>query len=176
MRSYILWTLGGILLLCRAAMGMDLTPEAVGARTSFPGNTHAEHFFEAEICADWDLPWRWNLGSDWNLLTRLDTSAGWLQNRNVYSFLWTLGPGLALGRERWPVRLVGGGSPTLLSRYEFPDHDLGIPLQFTSYGGLEWDITSRFRLDYRYKHMSNGGLDGHNPGLNFHSVGLSYVF
>jgi len=87
-----------------------------------------------------------------------------------------IGPGLVLIRDSWPVHFVAGSDLTFLSRDEFPDKDLGIPVQFTTYAAVEWDLTARFRLQYRFTHMSNGGLDSHNPGLDFHLVGLSYVF
>jgi hypothetical protein len=63
-----------------------------------------------------------------------------------------------------------------LSQSDFGAKDFGVPFQFTSHVGLNWDVTSHWRLGYRFQHMSNAGLDAHNPGLNMHMFGLSYLF
>ena len=88
----------------------------------------------------------------------------------------TLGPSLVLGRRRLPLSVEGGISPTMLSEYEFASKNLGSIVQFTSHVGLSWEFAPHWRLGYRFQHMSNAGLGSHNPGLNLHVFGLSYVF
>jgi hypothetical protein len=88
----------------------------------------------------------------------------------------TLGPLLALGRERFPISVEGGSGPTLLSRWDFETKDFGDPVQFTSHIGLYWDIAQHWRLGYRFQHMSNAGISQRNPGLNLQVMALSYRF
>ena len=54
--------------------------------------------------------------------------------------------------------------------------NFGIPFQFTSHAGLNWEIGGQFGVGYRYQHLSNAHLSNHNPGLNLHGLVLSYRF
>ena len=125
---------------------------------------------------DWNLPWAWDLGATWKLQTRLDVAAGWLGEGDLSSAVISVGPILDLGREGFPVHLEGGVSPTGITRSLYATKDFGEPLQFTSHLGLYWDFATHFRAEYRFQHMSNAGFNHHNPGLNLHMLGVSYVF
>jgi Lipid A 3-O-deacylase (PagL) len=148
---------------------------SVGARVGFPAENTSNHFRQADTFLDYNL-WRWNLNENWRLQSRLEISAGWLWERGDDSFVGTLGPKLELSRERFPVSLEGGSSPTYISRYHFSSTDLGANVQFTSHIGLFWDITSHWRVGYRFEHMSNAGLRKPNPGFNLHVLSVGYVF
>ncbi len=87
-----------------------------------------------------------------------------------------LGPSLLLKHRDWRISFEGGSSPTLLSRHTFGSKNFGIPFQFTSYIGLNWDVSSHWRLGYDLQHMSNGHIVAQNAGLNMHVLGLSYLF
>ncbi len=151
--------------------------ESAGARVGFPANHSGSDFNQAEGFVNWNLPWNPALGLHCNLQLRLDLSAGWIgETRGVDAAIFTLGNTLVLRRDRFPVSLTGGISPTFLTENEFVNKDFGIPLQFTTHIGVDWDVTSHVRLGYHFQHMSNGGLSHHNPGLNLHMIGLSYVF
>ena len=50
--------------------------------------------------------------------------------------------------------------------------DFGIPFQFTSHAGLNWEIGGHFGVGYRYQHMSHTHLSDRNPGLNLHGLVL----
>ena len=148
-------------------------------RFGFTGYSTRKSFNQAEGFAEWELPWRWQWqwGSRWQLQSKLDLSAGWLGASDREAVVASSGPSLVLGNERLPLSLDFGFSPTLLSRDEFGGTDLGSILQFTTHGGLNWDINSRFRLGYRFQHMSNGSLNrNHNPGFNMHVFAVSYLF
>lgn len=64
----------------------------------------------------------------------------------------------------------------MLSRHDFGSKDFGELFQFTSHIGLNLDLWEHLRLGYRFQHMSNAGLSGHNPGLNLHMLSMSYLF
>jgi hypothetical protein len=145
-------------------------------RGGLSSNLTGRTFNQAEVFANWNLPWGWDLGKDWHLQSQLDLSGGWLTDGNDNAFIGTLGPALLLGRARLPVSLDGGVSPTVISWYDFQSRDFGSYIQFTSYAGLNWDFAAHWRLGYRFQHMSNSDLSSHNRGLNMHMFALSYVF
>ncbi|HZR21306.1 MAG TPA: acyloxyacyl hydrolase [Verrucomicrobiae bacterium] len=150
--------------------------ESAGGRFGFYPFGAGSHFYQAEAFADWALPWNWDLGSHWLLRSRFDSSLGWLGEADANAAIGSLGPTLVFARENLPVTFEGGVSATGLSRSDFRDKNFGDLFQFTSHVGLNFDMAARFRLSYRFQHMSNAGLSSHNPGLNMHMFGMSYVF
>ncbi len=160
----------------QSASGQTLSLESVGARFGVGLNSSAMDFHQAEAFLNWNLPWDWTLDSVWRLQSRLDFSAGWLGDSSADAALGTVGPTLLLRRTPWPVSLEGGISPTFLTRYDFATKNLGTPWQFTAHFGVNFDMGPRVRLSYRFQHMSNAGLDGHNPGLNLHMLCASFLF
>lgn len=169
-----LWVV--VLLASTFARGDGLRLESAGARYGIPGSASATDFREAVVYSNWKLPWQWDLGHDWHLQSRLDFSLGWLGDSHADAAIGTLGPSLLLNRRDFPVSVEAGISPTFLSHDNFGDKNFGVPVQFTSHVGLNWNFTSHLRLSYRFQHMSNAGLSNGNPGLNLHMVGLSYLF
>jgi hypothetical protein len=150
--------------------------ESVGVRGGFQSDKSNRAFNQVEAFGNLNMPWGWDLGRGWHLQSRLDLSASWLGGRGDSSFIGTLGPSLALSQGRLPLSLDVGISPTILNNEHFGAEDFGMPLQFTSYLGLNWNFAAHWRLGYRIQHMSNGGLATPNPGLNMHMFALSYIF
>jgi hypothetical protein len=170
------------LLLCwlmvaaAGTRGEGLRLESVGLRGGLSETESGRDFNQGELTLNANLPWRWDLGRKWSAQSRLDLSLGWLGDRMVNGAIGTLGPSLVVGRASLPVSLEGGVSPTLLSQHDYVVKDFGVKFQFTSHVGLNWDINRHVRLGYRFQHMSNAGLSSHNPGLNLHMIGVSYLF
>lgn len=176
-RGFFKWAAVGILLTAPAGTrAQGFSPESAGARFGLGANTSSQDFHQVEAFADWDLPWQWNLGAKCSLQTRLDLSAGWLGDRGANAAMFTVGPLLVLSHETFPLAAEGGTSPTFLTHTDFWAKDFSEPVQFTSYLGFYWDFAKHWRVGYRYQHMSNAGLGGHNPGLNMHALALSYRF
>ena len=149
---------------------------SVGTRGGLSFNGNTDRFRQIEAFADLNLPWHWNFYSDWSLQPFADFSAGWLEGEHANAAIGSLGPALELRRGTFPLTLVGGSSPTLLSRHDFGNRDFGDDFQFTSYIGLNWDITRNISLGWRFQHMSNAGISKPNPGLNMQMISLSYRF
>ena len=170
------WIIAALCLATAVGRAEDFRLESAGARYGFSSDDRSDDFKQAEAFLNWNLPWRWDLGSDWDLQSRLDLSAGWLGGDGEDGAIGTVGPSLVLARGGWPLSLEGGLSPTLLSRFVFGPRNFGNNLQFTSHVGLNLDLGPHLRLDYRYQHMSNAGLSSPNPGLNLHFFALSYRF
>ena len=171
------WLLIGCLLGADvAARAGAFSLESAGARGGFSANKSGKDFNQAEAFLNANLPWSPDLGRNWDLQTRLDLSIGWLGDRVANAAISTLGPTLLLKQEGLPLSLEGGLSPTLLSQHDFETKDFGVKIQFTTHVGINWDFLGRFRLSYRFQHMSNARLSHHNPGLNLHMFGVSYLF
>jgi len=166
----------GLLLMARPVLAQGFYLDSVGARFGVNPRGASENFHQAEAFANWSLPWSWQLNSVWYLLSRLDTSAGWLGDSGANAAIFTVGPTLSVGRQNLPVSFGLGISPTALTQWHFPSKDFGIPFQFTSHAEFNWDISYRVRFTYRFQHMSNADLNRHNPGLNLHMFGFSYIF
>ena len=103
-------------------------------------------------------------------------AAGWLSDQRENAFVGSAGPTFNFGKLKFPLTVEIGCSPTVLSRYRFGETDLGFPVQFTSHIGAMVELGSRVSLSYRLQHMSNASLSQHNPGLDLHSIGVSYRF
>jgi Lipid A 3-O-deacylase (PagL) len=170
------WAAVGLLLCAIVGRAAEFGLESVGVRGGLSSNLTGRAFNQAEVFANWNLPWGWDLGKEWHLQSQLDLSAGWLTDGSENAAIGTLGPGLLLSRARLPVSFDGGVSPTAVSRYDFESRDFGCHIQFTSYLGFNWDFTAHWRLGYRFQHMSNADLVPHNRGLNMHMFALSCVF
>ena len=157
------------------SQAQDFGLESVGGRIGLSPNQHGRDFRQAEGFVDCNLPWKWDLGKEWYLQSRLDFSAGWLANSVDDAAVFTTGPSFLVGRQRLPFSFEVGFSPTLLSNHDFGTRNFGTPFQFTSHFGLNWDL-GHFRVGYRFQHMSNADISQNNPGLSMQMVALSYRF
>jgi hypothetical protein len=162
-------------LLLMPSHAQEFQFHSVGARIGFPAESTSNNFLQTEAFLDYNL-WRWNLSTNWHLQSRVGVSAGWLGQRGDAAFIGTLGPNLELSRVAFPLSLEGGFNPTYISRYHFSSTVLGENVQFTSHIGLYWDVTSHWRVGYRFQHMSNAGIREPNPGFNLHVLSISYLF
>ena len=150
--------------------------ESAGARFGFGAHERTESFRQSEAFVNWNLPWSYDLFTRWHLQWRLDCTAGWLGGHGQDAAIFTSGPSLILRRDHIPLSFEWGTLPTVMTRDTFGSTDLGSLVQFTTYAGLDFNFLSHARIGYRYQHMSNAGLDGHNPGLNMHAFQISWRF
>ena len=148
----------------------------VGARGGSSFETDAGYFRQGEIFAARNLPWHWDPFWGLNLKPRVEVSAGCLSGGQQDGFVGTLGPVIEVQEKKFPVVLVGGVSPTFLSRYNFSERDLGGRFEFTDHIGLDWHVTKCFTVGWRFQHMSNASIYKHNPGLNLQMLSSSYSF
>jgi hypothetical protein len=150
--------------------------ESAGVRVGGSPTSRSHNFHSVDVAVDWYLPWDWNLGKRWRLMSRLDSSAGWVGDPGGNAARLYVGAALLTGREGFPLSVEGGVGPTLLTEVNFDTKDFGIPFQFTSHLGVNCDVCRRVRLSYQFQHMSNAGLGSPNPGINLHLLGISYLF
>jgi len=158
------------------ARGEEFSLESAGARFGFPAKGASEGFRSAEGFLDCNLPVSWQLGNNFLVKARIDFTVGWLGGGGEDAATASVGPTFVLRYKDMPLSLEGGSSSTLLSRHEFGGQDLGGPFQFNTHIGLSADVTRRWRIGYRYDHISNAGIYRANPGVNLHTFAVSYVF
>ena len=106
----------------------------------------------------------------------LEASAGILAGGGSRGFIGSVGPVLIFGFWENRMSLRFGISPTVISRDDYGDEELGGPIQFTSHIGLAVRIYRGVDVGYRLQHMSNAGLYNRNPGLNLHMIEISWRF
>ena len=152
---------------------------SMGVRRGFSATSYDDPFAQTELFGTFDLPshrpWRFNSESGWFMQSRLIGSVGGLRGQHEAGFVGSLGFSLIFGQEDFPLYIDTGTSPTILSRDEFGPVNFGIPLQFTSYGGIYFRHRN-VSVGYRFQHMSNASLSDHNPGLDLHMLGVAYHF
>ncbi len=164
------------MLAAFAARADDFRIESFGARGGFSFANTGNRISEAEGFLDFNLPWKWDLGKDWSLQTKLNLACGWIGGGNDNAVQGSVGPAVQLFPPNFPLNLEAGSSATGMSQKVFGDENLGTYFQFTTYIGVNWDITKHIRLGYRFQHISNAGMSQHNPGINMNMLALSYVF
>jgi lipid A 3-O-deacylase len=147
-----------------------------GLRASVSAGDNKEDFTRYEWFADYDPAWEWRFSSTWNLGLIFNAAAGVLHGGGDTGFLASLGPGVVIYKPQGIIRLTAGVSPSILSRENYGDEDLGSAFQLISYIGVNFQLTRNLTAGYRFQHMSNAGTGDKNPGVNFHTVELGYVF
>jgi len=165
-----------VLMSAASARSEDVSLESAGLRYGFSARAHTASFKGSDVFVDWNLPWSYDMFSRWHLQWRLDCSAGWIGGNGDRAAVFASGPSFLMRRDHIPLSMEFGFTPALLSRYTFGSKDFGTPAQFISYVGLDVDLWRHTRIAYRYQHMSNAHLDGHNPGLNMHVFQVSWRF
>ena len=158
------------------AHALELHLDSAGTRGAFSNPFNHARFFQAEAYVNWNLPWRWDLGRECHLQTRLELTGGWMGGRGDNAGFGTLGPGFVLGWREFPLVIEAGVSPTLIGRDQFGHTDFGTIFQFTTHAGLTWRATSHLDVGWRFEHMSNANIGPSNPGVNFYSLGAGWRF
>ena len=158
------------------AQAEEFRLESAGTRGGISKRKNGERFNQVEGFVNWNTPCRWDYDCGLHIQTRLDLTTGWINGRGVDAFIGTFGPTFELGRDRFPLVLELGCSPTILSRKEFGSTDFGIPFQFTTHSSLLWRMGSRLTVEARVQHMSNAEIGPSNPGLNQFMMGVGWRF
>ena len=157
-------------------IGSDIEWRSFGLRGGISDHRNDEDFQQNETFATWRLPWFRQWDSGWTLGTYLDANAGMLRGGGATAFVGSFGPGIYVTGMKGKIDVAMGINPTIISRHEFGDEDLGGPIQFTSHIDLNFNLVRHFTFGYRLQHMSNAVIYDENPGLNLHMIGIGYRF
>ncbi|MCC7080123.1 MAG: acyloxyacyl hydrolase [Burkholderiales bacterium] len=141
----------------------------------------------ARVGVQWNWPWRWALGDNWQIGGYWDLSLGYWdndsRNRTTSSIVdvgftpvfrlqqktpGALAPYLeaAVGFHYLSKSSVAD-ERRFGSRFQFGDH-IGL--------GLRFGPRHAYDVGYRYQHLSNAGIKQPNQGINFHQLRLQYHF
>jgi hypothetical protein len=156
--------------------GNEINWRSIGLRGGVNDHRNDEDLKQYEVFASWKLPWRRQWDSGWKFGTFLEVNAGVLRGGGESAFVGSIGPGIYFTGFKEKLDISMGINPTIISRHEFGDEDLGGPINFTSHIGLNFNFSRHFSIGYRLQHMSNGVLYDVNPGLNMHMIEMSYRF
>ena len=126
---------------------------------------------------DFRLPWKWSPWPDVSASPKLVLEAGRFNQGSENRFFASLGPTLRLANDRWriPLFMDLGLSPTIIDASTYGDRNFGTSFNFTSHIalGLRFGRSKNHVLKLRYQHISNGGFDEVNPGVNM--IGIDVV-
>ena len=141
------------------------------------GDQQPEEFNAYDFSANFRLPWKRELDSDWELSTRLLTSAGILRGAGESGLVVSVIPGLAIGKKDRGFSVDAGAGAAYLSKYQFGTQDYGGPFQFALTVGAGLPVYKNFGLGYRFVHYSDAGIHGPDSiGADFHMIEFSYWF
>jgi len=172
------WTILVIVLsslISQPLCAVEISWRSLGLRAGINDNRNDEDFEQYEGFSTWSLPWSWQWDSGWALDTFIEANAGVLTADGETGFVGSVGPGLYISIKE-VVGISMGINPTLISKHDYGDDDLGGAFQFTSHIGLNAVFYDHYSLGYRLQHMSNAGFYDHNPGVNMHMLAVEYRF
>jgi hypothetical protein len=156
--------------------GGGISWRSIGLRGGVNDNRNDENFEQYEGFTTWKLPWLWKWDDGWKIGMYLEANGGMLSGGGTSAFVGSIGPGFYISGFKERVEISMGINPTIISKHKFGDENLGGPVQFTSYIGLDFNFANHYRIGYRLQHMSNGVLYDSNPGLNMHMIEVGYRF
>lgn len=151
--------------------------ESAGIRISSARNNF-DGLSQQGIFADFRTPWAWSTWGGTYTSLKLSFEVGQFLRASENRYFVSLGPKARIVSDRWsvPLFLDLGLSPTIVGGSAYGDQDLGTSLNFTSHIGLgmKFGRMKQQEVRLRYQHISNGGIDNVNPGVNM--IGLDFVF
>ena len=127
---------------------------------------HSKSYKQYEGYVNWHLPWDWKGLRGWAGHTAFQATGGGMWVNRVRGNLVSAGPLASIEGAGGLLSIHAGFRPTLISRIRFRDLNLGTRLQFPSHIGILIRPLPHLAVGWRLQHMSNGGLDTHNPGVN----------
>lgn len=133
-------------------------------------------FTSLEGIVGWELPWTWQGSSGISLNTDAEASLGLLRGDGSTIGIASIGPRVIINALPGQLGFDVGIRMALMSRTKINGLDFGTALQFISHLGLSWRMGEHFEVGYQYQHMSNGGMNNSNPGLNMHVLRLNYYY
>lgn len=122
------------------------------------------------------LPWVWPITSGWQFTSTVNWTLATLRSGGESGALVGAGPGVRIEHPDKPWSLDLGFDVAYISEDHYPSKDLGGNLQFVSHISLHYRFDPRWRIGYRYQHLSNADLEEPNPGLDHHILEIVATF
>ncbi|MBJ6725317.1 acyloxyacyl hydrolase [Geomesophilobacter sediminis] len=180
--AFILFTL--ILLVSGATLARaeydDSGWKAVGVHAGLSATEKHQYFHRFDIFANYGLPWSLRGERGWGAAMQLNMAAGMVRGGGESGFIGAVGPSVVFDKAgNRGIMFELGGDLDVLSRQVFGRQDFNGNLLFEGYAALIYRFDNGIGIGYRFQHMSNGGIYSNgsgNPGLDLHTVSLSYHF
>ncbi len=154
------------------------TFESLGFRFATADGGKFNGLTQQAFFADFSLPWRWTTWKNVSIAPRLTVEAGRFESGSEHRFFASFGPSVRLTSDahRVPLFVDVGISPTVINGSQYGDNDFGTSSNFTLHValGLRFGRTKNQVVKLRYQHISNGGINNTNPGVNM--VGIDFSF
>ncbi len=154
------------------------TLESFGFRFATADGGKFNGLTQQALFADFSLPWRWTTWKNVSIAPRLTVEAGRFESGSEHRSFASFGPSIRLTSDarRVPLFVDFGISPTVIDGSQYGDNDFGTSFNFTSHValGLRFGRTKRQIVKLRYQHISNGGTNNNNPGVDM--VGIDFSF
>ena len=154
------------------------TLREIGYRVSSSDGKKFDALTRHALFMDLELPWYWSGQSGFSAEPFLSLEVGRFSHGSEHRSFISFGPLVRLTHQRWGRRLFvdAGLSPTVIDGAKYGERDFGTSFNFTSHVGLgsRFGAKENHFVKFRYEHISNGGIDENNPGVNM--VGLDFVF
>jgi len=153
------------------------TIQDFGFRLATADGDRLDDLTQQALFVDFKLPWLWSPWTNVSASPKLTLEVGSFNHGSENRFFASLGPTLRLANDRWrmPFFLDLGLSPTVIDGSTYGGRDFGTSINFTSHIalGLRFGQAKNHVVKFRYQHISNGGLDEVNPGINM--IGVDVV-
>lgn len=150
----------------------------IGYRISSSNGNKFDALTRHALFVDVELPWEWSGQRGYGAAPYLSLEVGRFSRSSEHRNFISFGPVVRLTHRRWGTRLFvdAGLSPTVIDGAKYGGRDFGTAFNFTSHLGLGFRFGAKENhfVKFRYEHISNGGIDEDNPGVNM--VGVDFVF
>ncbi len=124
------------------------------------------------------LPRSWHVWNGITVTPRLTAEAGRFEFGSNHRTFASLGPSFRFSSDgqRVPRFYEFGISPTIIDGSKYGDKDFGTSFNLTTHVafGLRFGRLKNQVVKFRYQHISNGGINNDNPGVNM--IGLDFSF
>lgn len=133
---------------------------------------------QQSVYIDFRLPFTWILRDRFLVQPRLTLEGGRITRGSDERAFGSFGPSMRISSattaSRWFTDI--GLMPTVIDGARYEGDDFGTSFNFTSFVGLgrQFGENRRHELRLRFQHVSNGGINDTNPGINM--VGIDFTF
>ncbi len=169
------WLITSLVLLALCDPGTAVAAEwELGLRGGTDATRAHQSYNAAELYLLYPLSWQAEVPGG-QLRSRLDCGAGWIEAAGDNGGWLAAGADLVYALDALPLEIEAGFRPAWFPDSDFARDDFGGPLLFASHAGVAIRLAP-VTLSYRFQHLSNGGLDDENPGLDLHLFGCGVRF
>lgn len=148
-----------------------------GYRIGTVGTGNFEGLTRHTLFVNFALPGGWNTLNGLSAIPYLTLEAGRFTRNSQHRNFLSVGPALRLMQDRWSSRMFVdvGVSPTVIDGARYGNRDFGTSFNFSSHlgVGIRFSDRSDHFVKLRYEHISNGGINDTNPGIDL--VGIDFV-